>query len=332
MSTPQESTPFLEVKGLKVHFEQSKGFFFPEKTAPVKAVDGVDLVLKEGQTMGLVGESGCGKSTTARAIMQLLAPSAGKITFQGVELLSLKGEALRQQRRAFQIIFQDPYASLNPRMTVEQIIREPLINFGIGNEESQRAQVRELLDEVGLPANAAARYPHEFSGGQRQRISIARALAPKPKLVVCDEPVSALDVSVQAQILGLLKQLQEQYQLTYLFISHDLAVVRYLCDEVAVMYKGKIVEQATASSLFAKPLHPYTELLLDAIPRPDPSRRRQRRVPPPPPQSQEDKGTGCAFAPRCHKREAPCFAAPPPLQEATEGHLAACILHQTPTE
>jgi ABC-type oligopeptide transport system ATPase subunit len=243
----------------------------------IKAVDDVSFSVQAGTTLGLVGESGCGKSTTARAIMRLQAPTAGTIQFAGQDILSLAAEPLRKLRKDLQIVFQDPYASLNPRMTIEQIIREPLRNFGMGTPAAQRTRVRELLEEVGLPASAASRYPHEFSGGQRQRISIARALAPQPKLIVCDEPVSALDVSVQAQILELLQELQQKHGLTYLFISHDLAVVRYICDQVAVMYQGKLVEQAPAATLFASPQKEYTKRLLSAIPIPDPQRSKRRK-------------------------------------------------------
>ncbi|TNE47205.1 MAG: ABC transporter ATP-binding protein [Deltaproteobacteria bacterium] len=267
----------LEVKDLKVHFESQQGFLWNKKVDVVKAVDGVSFSLEEGETLGLVGESGCGKSTTARAVMQLIPPTSGQVTMEGKDLMSLEGEDLRLARRNFQIVFQDPYASLNPRMTVGQIIAEPLLNFELGDAAERRKTVLHLLDEVGLPGQSIDRYPHEFSGGQRQRISIARALAPNPKLVICDEPVSALDVSVQAQILSLLQELQERYKLTYLFISHDLAVVRYISDRVAVMRRGKIVEMADATTLFDNAEHDYTKLLLSAVPHPDPSKRRRPR-------------------------------------------------------
>lgn len=265
----------LEVEDLKVHFESQRGFLWNKTVDVVKAVDGVSFSLEEGETLGLVGESGCGKSTTARAVMQLIPPTSGVIRMEGNDLMKLEGEALRQARRNFQIVFQDPYASLNPRMTVGQIIAEPLVNFEMGDASERRQKVLQLLDEVGLPGQAIDRYPHEFSGGQRQRISIARALAPQPKLVICDEPVSALDVSVQAQILTLLQELQERHKLTYLFISHDLAVVRYISDRVAVMRRGKIVERANATTLFESAEHEYTKLLLGAVPHPDPTKRRR---------------------------------------------------------
>ncbi len=268
-------TNLLEVKDLKVHFESQHGFLWNKKVDVVKAVDGVSFTLNEGETLGLVGESGCGKSTTARAVMQLIPLTSGHVMMEGKDLNSLHGEDLRAARRNFQIVFQDPYASLNPRMTVGQIIAEPLLNFELGDASERRKTVLNLLDEVGLPGQAIDRYPHEFSGGQRQRISIARALAPNPKLVICDEPVSALDVSVQAQILSLLQELQERYKLTYLFISHDLAVVRYISDRVAVMRRGKIVEMADAATLFDNAEHEYTKLLLSAVPHPDPSKRRR---------------------------------------------------------
>ncbi len=269
------SKKIVEVRDLKVHFTSHKGFLWNKTVDVVKAVDGVSFTLEEGETLGLVGESGCGKSTTARAVMRLIPPTQGEILMDGNDLMALDAETLRRARRDFQIIFQDPYASLNPRMTVGQIIAEPLVNFEIGTSKEQREKVLTLLDEVGLPGSAINRYPHEFSGGQRQRISIARALAPQPRLVICDEPVSALDVSVQAQILTLLQELQSRYKLTYLFISHDLAVVRYISDRVAVMHRGKIVEMADSLSIFKEAKHEYTQLLLDAVPHPDPTRRRR---------------------------------------------------------
>lgn len=278
MSDQNEAfSPLLDVQDLKVHFTRSKGVLLRRKVETIEAVNGVSFTIGKGKTLGLVGESGCGKSTTARAIMRLVRPTEGKVLFEGTDLLKLDREAMRQKRRDIQIIFQDPYASLNPRMTVEQIIAEPLRNFGIGKSNQHRQRVVELLHEVGLRSDAADRYPHEFSGGQRQRISIARALAPRPRLVICDEPVSALDVSVQAQILNLLRQLQLTYDLTYLFISHDLAVVRYISDRVAVMYAGQIVEQASVKRLFQEPQHVYTRNLLSAVPVPDPSQKRKGR-------------------------------------------------------
>lgn len=278
--TEQSASPstLLQVRDLKVHFQQTQGYFFPKATEPIRAVDGVSFSIQQGTTLGLVGESGCGKSTTARAILRLIPITEGYIELDGCDLRTLPPSALRSKRRDFQIIFQDPYASLHPRMTVEQIICEPLRNFGIGTPSSRRQRMYQLLDEVGLPRYAAARYPHEFSGGQRQRISIARTLAPQPKLVVCDEPVSALDVSVQAQILTLLQRLQKEHQLTYLFISHDLAVVRYICDQIAVMQKGKIVEHKKAELIFKNPENTYTKTLLQAIPSPRPTQRKQHKT------------------------------------------------------
>lgn len=269
------SQPLLEVRDLRVYFQTHVGSLWNKREEWIHAVDGVSFAVEQGQTLGLVGESGCGKSTTARAVMRLVPPTSGQILMDGVDVISLQGEELRRSRRDFQIVFQDPYASLNPRMTVGQIIAEPLRNFGLGTAEEQRQRVLVLLDEVGLPAKASERYPHEFSGGQRQRICIARALATHPRLVVCDEPVSALDVSIQAQILTLLQELQRRHRLTYLFISHDLAVVRYMSNHVAVMQQGKIVETSDSSAIFTQPQHIYTQTLLRAVPLPNPKQRRR---------------------------------------------------------
>ena len=298
----------------------------------VKAVDGVSFDIKEGETVGLVGESGCGKSTLGRLVAQLLPLTSGKIFVDGVELNRLRGEKLRQQRRQLQIIFQDPFASLDPRMTIGDIIAEPLVNFRVMRGKQLNSRVQELLRLVGLNPNFNNRYPHEFSGGQRQRIGIARALALNPKLIVCDEAVSALDVSIQAQIVNLLEDLQRQFKLTYLFIAHDLSVVRHISDRVMVMYLGKIVEVADSAETYSGPKHPYTKALLSAIPVPDPRIQRGRRlvdlsgeIPSPlnPP-------SGCRFHTRCPIAHVPtpCAEIEPPLEEKSRGHLAACHYSQ----
>ena len=272
------SEPLLSVTDLKVHFPIRRGFLFDRTVDHVKAVDGVSFEIQEGQTLGLVGESGSGKSTTAYAALQLLRPTAGSVRFLGRDLTRLRGEELRRMRREMQIVFQDPYASLNPRMTVGRIVAEPLQTHRIGTRRSRRASVARLLELVGFDPSYTNRYPHEFSGGQRQRIGIARALALNPKLIVCDEPVSALDVSIQAQILNLLKDLQRDLGLTYLFIAHDLAVVRGMSDTIAVMHEGRIVEQGPAEDVYTNPQSDYTRALLAAVPVPDPERMRARKA------------------------------------------------------
>ena len=330
-ATPLPPRPLLEVSGLAVHFPIRQGLFFSRQTGTIRAVDGVSFTIDSGETLGLVGESGCGKSTTVRALVRLLRPTAGSIRFDGVELTRLEGDALRELRRRFQMIFQDPYSSLDPRLTVEAIVAEPLEAHGVGTARERAARVAELLDAVGLPPAVAERYPHEFSGGQRQRIGVARALALQPELVAADEPVSALDVSIQAQIVNLLKQLQQRFHLTYLFVAHDLAVVRHMSDRVAVMYLGRIVELARAEELYRAPLHPYTVALLSAAPVPDPLIEARRRriilsgeVPspaaPPP---------GCRFHTRCWLRERlgrpeACETVDPAVRSVLDGHLVAC--------
>jgi oligopeptide/dipeptide ABC transporter ATP-binding protein len=318
----------LDVKNLKMHFPYHGG---PRDGARlVKAVDDVSLSIEEGETLGLVGESGCGKSTLARTITRLYRPTAGEILFRGQNLAALEGEPLRQARRQIQMIFQDPYSSLNPRMTVERIVAEPLRNFG--ETVNLGPQLDELITTVGLDRSALHRYPHEFSGGQRQRIGIARALALRPALVVADEPLSALDVSIQAQILKLLRDLQTRFRLSYLLISHDLSVVAVLARRVAVMYLGEIVESGPTAELFTRPQHPYTEALLSAVPVPDPKRERLRTrivlqgdVPSPahPP-------SGCPFHPRCPYAFSRCAAEKPPLQSYAPARLAACHLMEEP--
>jgi len=318
----------LDVKNLVKHFDVGGGLFGGPRGI-VRAVDGVSFTLRRGETLGLVGESGCGKTTTGRCILQLERPTSGQILFEGRELTTLDDTALRAVRRKIQVIFQDPYSSLNPRMTVGQIIAEPLGVHGIVPDRGRRAaRVRELLSHVGLLPQHGHRYPHEMSGGQRQRVGIARALAMEPSLIVCDEPVSALDVSIQAQIINLLEDLQAEFGLTYLFIAHDLSVVRHISDRVAVMYLGRIVELADRKSLYDDPLHPYTRALLSAVPIPDPELEAQRErivlrgeVPSPlnPP-------SGCVFHPRCPIAIDRCPTVVPELREVKPGHWAACIL------
>ncbi len=316
----------LTVEGLQVHFPITKGVLFDRVVGAVRAVDGVDLQIANGTTLGLVGESGCGKSTVGKAILRLVPITAGTVRYDDIELSALEGDALRTARRHVQMIFQDPYASLDPRQNVESILTEPIRTHALRTGAAAGQRVRELLDAVGLPRTAVGRYPHEFSGGQRQRIGIARALAAEPSLIIADEPVSALDVSIQAQVVNLLADLQEQLGLTYLFISHDLAVVRHIADDVAVMYLGGIVETAPSDLLYATPLHPYTLALLSAVPIPDPviedSRRRtvlQGDLPSP-----ANPPSGCRFHTRCVYAQDRCSAERPPLREVEPGHLVAC--------
>ncbi|MHB8571394.1 MAG: ABC transporter ATP-binding protein [Candidatus Dormibacteria bacterium] len=302
---------------------------FPSRSGPVRAVDGVSFEVRRGETLGLVGESGCGKSTLARLVMRLQPATSGRVILDGVDLTALRGEALRQQRRRMQIVFQDPFASLDPRMTVGDIVAEPLLNFAPGPAAARSQAVTRLLEMVGLTRDVENRYPHEFSGGQRQRVGIARALALNPDLVVCDEPVSALDVSIQAQVINLLEDLQAELGLTYLFIAHDLSVVRHISDRVAVMYLGRIVEVASRDDVYLRPSHPYTRALLGSIPIPDPVRERAREAPllageiPSP----VNPPSGCHFHPRCPIAELPrCAADDPMLEEKSPHHLAACHL------
>ena len=316
----------IEINDLEMHFPINRGVIIQRRVGTVKAVDGVSFSIKQGETLGLVGESGCGKSTTGRAILQLYRPTKGSVIFEGQDLTKLKGEELRKMRRSVQMIFQDPYASLNPRMTVGDIIAEPIRVHKLRQGKAVRQRVEELLGLVGLNPAFANRYPHEFSGGQRQRIGIARALAVEPSFVVCDEPVSALDVSIQAQIVNLLEELQDKLGLTYLFIAHDLSVVKHISDRVAVMYLGKVVELADGEQLYSLPLHPYTQALLSAVPIPDPRIEQQRRriilqgdVPSPlnPP-------SGCHFHTRCPLAIQKCKEEEPEFIDYGDGHFAAC--------
>jgi oligopeptide transport system ATP-binding protein len=319
--------PLLEVKGLRMHFPVTEGMLLRRVVAEVKAVDGVDFTVRRGETLGLVGESGCGKTTTGRCILRLERPTAGEIIYDGVDLAGLSRTDLLALRRRIQVIFQDPYSSLNPRMTVGAIIDEPMKVHAIEPEATRRAdRVRELLSICGLNPNFTDRYPHEMSGGQRQRVGIARALALNPEFIVCDEPVSALDVSIQAQVVNLLEDLREQFGLTYLFIAHDLSVVRHLCQRVAVMYLGRIVEMADSDTLFDTPLHPYTQALLAAVPVPDPSIERARSFRPVQGEvpSPMNPPSGCVFHPRCPIAVDSCKHTRPEPREVRPGHLVAC--------
>jgi oligopeptide transport system ATP-binding protein len=322
------SQPLLEVHDLVMHFPVGGGMF-SKPAGVVRAIDGVSFNVRKGETLGLVGESGCGKTTTGRCILQLERPTSGRIVFEGIDMVTLDAAELRAVRRRVQVIFQDPYSSLNPRMTVGQILAEPLKVHGIVPDKGERElRVRELLVQVGLLPQHAARYPHQLSGGQRQRVGIARALATEPALIVCDEPVSALDVSIQAQIINLLEELQSRLGLTYLFIAHDLSVVRHISDRVAVMYLGKIAELADRNALYEEPLHPYTQALLSAVPIPDPKieAKRKRMVVRGEVPSPLNPPSGCVFHPRCPIAVARCSAEVPQLREIRPGHWAACHL------
>lgn len=325
----QNSQTLLRIKDLQMHFPVTQGIILQKQVGVIKAVDGLNFTIKRGETLGLVGESGCGKSTTGRAILQLSRPTAGKVYFENIDLTQLTGEDLRQIRRRMQMIFQDPYASLNPRLTVGKIISEPLEIFGFTNKKQRQEKVKELLEVVGMNPQFIHRYPHEFSGGQRQRIVIARALALNPDFVVCDEPIAALDVSIQAQVINLMQELQKKFNLTYLFIAHDLSVVKHISDRVAVMYLGKIVELANKVDLYENPLHPYTKALLSAVPIPDPEVEAKRQriiltgdVPNPihPPK-------GCRFHTRCPLVIDACRQDPQPeFRDIGKGHFVACHL------
>jgi len=316
----------LKVDHLVKYFPVMRGIVFKKQIGTVQAVDDVSFSIRQGETLGVVGESGCGKSTTARTILRLIEPTGGAVYFNGQDLVKFNREQLRLLRREMQIIFQDPFASLNPRMTVRSIVGEPLMIHGIYESSGGPRYVEDLLARVGLNPEHGNRYPHEFSGGQRQRIGVARALALKPKLIICDEPVSALDVSVQAQILNLLEDLQNEFGLTYMFIAHDLSVVRHISDRVSVMYLGKVVETADRDTLYEKPMHPYTQALISAVPVPDPEKERNRKriilegdlpspLNPPP---------ACRFHTRCWKAQEICREVEPPLEDRGNGHMVAC--------
>ncbi len=315
----------LEVESLKTWFPVKTGLFGKDGGF-VRAVDGVSLTVGPGETLGLVGESGCGKSTLGRSILRLVEPTGGTVRFEGVDVLALGREALRRFRSRMQIIFQDPYSSLNPRMRVGSIIAEPLEVHGAAKGKELEERVAQLMAQVGLRPEHARRYPHEFSGGQRQRIGIARSIALNPSFIVGDEPVSALDVSVQAQVLNLMMDLKEQYKIAYLFISHDLSVIRHISDRVAVMYLGKIVEEAPRDELFSRPLHPYTQALLAALPVPDPATRRRTIMLKGDLPSPVNPPSGCYFHTRCPVKEARCEKIEPQLLEAAPGHKVACLL------
>ncbi|PKR77867.1 peptide ABC transporter substrate-binding protein [Halalkalibacillus sediminis] len=320
---PSNSSVLMEVKGLKKHFEIKKGYFKKE-ISTVRAVDGVDVKIYEGETLGIVGESGCGKSTTGEMLLGLLKPSDGSVEFMGKDLTKMNKKELREMRKDIQVIFQDPFASLNPRMTVEELVGEPLRIHTSKSRMEIREEVIELLEIVGLNREQLKRYPHEFSGGQRQRIGIARALALKPKMIICDEPVSALDVSIQAQILNLLKKLQRDFNLTLVFIAHGLPAIRNISDRIAVMYLGKVVEITDRDKLFEEPLHPYTEALLNSIPVENPSLRKTYEplkgdLPNP-----SNPPSGCSFHTRCPYAQEHCKEIEPQLEEHKKDHLAAC--------
>ena len=327
LMTEKSNGVLVEVNNLKMHFPIFRGIVIQRRVGAVKAVDGINFVVRKGETLGLVGESGCGKTTTGRAILQLYRPTEGEVLFEGADLCKMTGETLRHMRRKMQMIFQDPYASLNPRMTVGDIIGEPIeIHKLAPNKKARMERVQELLRVVGLNPYFANRFPHEFSGGQRQRIGVARALAVEPSFIVCDEPISALDVSIRAQILNMLEELQQKFNLTYLFIAHDLSVVRHVSDRVAIMYVGKIVELADRDEIYKNPLHPYAQALLSAVPIPDPVVERVRKriilvgdVPSP-----VNPPSGCRFHPRCPVAMEICSEIEPDFRDVGNDHWVAC--------
>ncbi|WP_018752318.1 ABC transporter ATP-binding protein [Paenibacillus sanguinis] len=319
------SEPLLQVEHLKKYYPIGGGWF-GKSPQLVKAVDDISFTVQKGETFGLVGESGCGKSTTGRSILRLIEPSEGTVIFDGKEITALSPEELRRTRKDMQIVFQDPFSSLDPRHTVQRILEEPLIVHGMSNAKERQAIIQRLIDVVGLTQSHLQRYPHQFSGGQRQRIGIARALSLQPKLIVADEPVSALDVSIQSQVINLLQDLQEEFGLTYIFIAHDLSVVKHICDRVAVMYLGRIVEIADKHKLYAKPQHPYTQALLSAVPEPDPDRKPERIILQGEVPSPANAPIGCAFHTRCPQALDICHTHRPELAETDQGHLTACHL------
>src|SRR5262245_27929722 len=327
MSTARRDTTVLEVKNLTTHFPVHRGVL-SRVVAHVRAVDDVSFSLKAGETLCVVGESGCGKSTVGRCILRLIEPTSGSVTLDGVDVTKLSEEAVRPYRQRMQIVFQDPYASLNPRLAAGDIVGEPLENFGLARGDARRERVAKLFERVGLRAEAMAKYPFEFSGGQRQRLGLARALAPNPQLIVADEPVSALDVSVQAQVLNLMIDLQEEFGVSYLFISHDLGVVEHIAHRVVVMYLGQIVEMAEKGALFEQPLHPYTLALLAAAPIADPESKRERIILEGDVPSPLNPPPGCRFHTRCPYAMARCRSEEPKTQEVLPGHFVACHLHE----
>jgi len=326
MAGPADDKLLLKVEHLKKHYPIHDGFF-RKQVGAIRAVDDFSLAIKHGETVGLVGESGCGKSTAGRTILRLLDPTDGTITFQGQDITRLKGRKLREVRKDLQMVFQDPFASLNPKMMVGHLVSEPVRNFHKTSEKSLKSDIIDLLAKVGLDTDAYYKYPHEFSGGQRQRIGIARSLALRPKLIIADEPVSALDVSIQSQVLNLLQDLQEEFELSFLFIAHDLSVVKHISDRIGVMYLGRIVELTDKRSLYKEPLHPYTQALLSAVPMPDPSMRRERIVLEGEMPSPANPPAGCAFHPRCRFAKPECSEVRPTLKQVAPHHQVACHLY-----
>ena len=327
MAEGNDKKALLQVDNLVKHFPITQGILVQKQIGAVHAVDGISFDVYPGETLGLVGESGCGKSTTGRTVIQLFRPTSGSVHFEGIDLVNLKGEELRKMRRKMQMIFQDPYASLNPRMTIGEIVGEPLIVHKVASQKEVDHRVANLLELVGLSPAFSARYPHEFSGGQRQRIGVARALALQPSFIVCDEPISALDVSIQAQVVNLLEDLQKEFNLTYLFIAHDLSMVRHISDRVAVMYLGVIVELTSRDELYQKPLHPYTQALLSAVPIPDPiaDAKRERVILKGDVPSPINPPSGCRFRTRCLYAEDVCAESRPEFREIKPGHFVACF-------
>lgn len=322
-----DAASLLEVHNLKTYYP-IKGGFFRRTVGHVKAVDDISFHINKGETLGLVGESGCGKSTTGRTILRLLKATAGQIVFDGKDITKMRGERLRQVRKDLQMVFQDPYATLNPMQMVGNIVSEPIRNYYKKDKHELKDEVMDLLHKVGLPSDAYYKYAHEFSGGQRQRIGIARALALRPKLIIADEPVSALDVSVQSQVLNLLNELQDEFDLTYLFIAHNLSVVKHMSDRIGVMYLGNLVEIADKNSLYVEPLHPYTKSLISAIPEPIPGRKKDRIILQGDLPSPADPPKGCPFHTRCPVAKEACSAVKPTLREVKPGHQVACILYE----